>query len=56
MQILCGLATAFATPLELVAHHPGKGPRYAEYAQLVVPGLVAVVAVAMILWRLIKRG
>jgi hypothetical protein len=56
MHILWGIATSVAAPLDLLAHHPGGGPRYAEYLQFILPGLVAVFAAAMILWRLIRRG
>lgn len=56
MHILCGIATVVAAPLELVAHHPGVGSRYADYVRLILPGLAAVVATAMILWRFIRRG
>lgn len=56
MQILCGIATAAATPLGLLAHHPGVGPRYADYVPLILPGLAAVAVTAMLLWRFIRRG
>ena len=56
MHILCGIAAAAAGPLDLLAHHPGVGPWYGDYVQLILPGLAALVATAMILWRFIRRG